>query len=158
MILDEWEKQGNQCNSAQDAVNNFLKTASKLTSIEENSELSSGTWVIVHIELKSTTPWTKYPTLKHSLKTKHLRWEQLWGDNATKCCSGSRQFEQQKQHEHHSQHAAHEHHAKVVDGDDDGDGDDNDGGDGGDDGDGERTANEHHPQHLHQRWTWSTVN
>ena len=28
--------------AAQDAVNNFLKTASKLTSIEENSELSSG--------------------------------------------------------------------------------------------------------------------
>ena len=31
-----------KCNDAQDAVNNFLKTASKLTSIEENSELSSG--------------------------------------------------------------------------------------------------------------------
>ena len=71
-----------KCNDAQDAVNNFLKTASKLTSIEENSELSSG--IPVHmsnstcIELKSTkTPQTKYPTLKQSLTTKHLRWEQL---------------------------------------------------------------------------------
>ena len=38
----EWEKHAIKCDAAQDAVNNFLKTASKLTSIEENSELSSG--------------------------------------------------------------------------------------------------------------------
>ena len=39
----EWEKHAIiNCDGAQDAVNNFLKTASKLTSIEENSELSSG--------------------------------------------------------------------------------------------------------------------
>ena len=81
-----------KCNDAQDAVNNFLKTASKLTSIEENSELSSGRNNRINFHNR----------IFFSYFFSFHRWKQLRANHASGA-SSPRQREQQKQHEHHTE-------------------------------------------------------
>lgn len=52
-----------------DAVNNFLKTASKLTSIEENSELSSGGSTSEHTVRPVPTPRQRSVSSRSSMST-----------------------------------------------------------------------------------------
>ena len=70
------------CDGAQDAVNNFLKTASKLTSIEENSELSSG-------KNKQMPKYSKFGTFhlipKHNSPTQFTHITQVGATQSQQC-------------------------------------------------------------------------